>query len=1052
VSNVGPGPDVPQDDWSGATCQSIGRGSRQRSLPASLAWLLTASAAIAVAAGATGCEDSEQLARLYAPQQGALNAECSDSDGDGYGPACIAGRDCDDDDASLTNECYRCTTPDVDCACDEPGEVVACGKVHARVGDRVSCTVGERTCEQGAWGACRYPGGQTVRSISAPLLRSQSVSTNPSACEGNPCDPFCHEYADKDSSPGTDGGAVAVGDGVSLESGSGDGAGPVEACSGPPAHRPGVTVRFVLQSTASMAPAWAGLESGLADFAQDSPGMVAGLDYFPTQDIDDRCDASEYEDASFSVPLGEFPGLSSAQLAALTTSLGSRVDQHGKGTAMLPALNGALSSAALLNPEDTDIVVLIADGVGRTCAKCGGKTKTVEEKNLCAASKTRDLVAEYYQKGVRTYVVAVDTQRANADLSLLDEVALAGSGGEQAAFQVDGLSGAANSAVESALREIRHSGLSCEWNVQAPNDGIPDPFSFEASLTVGGETTDLRRHSRLSTCDDNEGFTVDTAAQKAVLCPASCEAARSDFGAELDVSYTCRGACSSGSQEASLVPVDMFAMMDRSGSMLANAKGGGKKRWEAVTEALVQYSGSDEAADNGLALSYFPYPTECYECRRGGILSPLEYCLEQGRGEWSTVACDPARSDIIYGNHDPYDCDWGSFYHFAVDYGVPFGILSGSGGAQANAIKDSIRRLDKIEWEYDTDTYSALRTAVQLADDHRKLYPDRKAIALLVTDGEPYTQCERSNDLTLQMTIAEAKAAYARGIETYVIGAGSSLERLNAIALAGSGNRQSAFLVDLDSRQIVKALEAVQQVSMPCWFPIPVPERGDLDYSTPMVVVSKNGKHGTPLSRVVEQSECGDKSAWYYDNNASPSRINLCPEACTTARASSKSRIDIEYRCLAGYADGSVVFEYDSVDTCDRGHRTVWQDWSWSAETPDTSRIRFYAQTGSRDVSGKLSNLSSEFPLEFTAYEKDGDPACGSRLGVCGDTDTQRVGRFAEPVPRPGQVNVEEVLQREHVNGGNYLRVRAELLTSDDASSAPSLNAWHLDVSCEANQ
>ena len=108
-------------------------------------------------------------------------------------------------------------------------------------------------------------------------------------------------------------------------------------------------------------------------------------------------------------------------------------------------------------------------------------------------------------------------------------------------------------------------------------------------------------------------------------------------------------------------------------------------------------------------------------------------------------------------------------------------------------------------------------------------------------------------------------------------------------------------------------------------------------------------------------------------------------------------------------------------------------------------------QTGSRDASGAVQDLSVEVPLEFSAYAEQGEEACASSAGTCGVSDTQRVGRFADPLPRPGEVNVDAVLRDRQLHSGNYLRIRAELLTSDDASSAPSLNAWHLDMTCEAD-
>ena len=50
----------------------------------------------------------------------------------------------------------ECTTPDQGCACDEPGEVIACKGVVIVDGDYTTC-IGRRSCVDGAWGPCISP-------------------------------------------------------------------------------------------------------------------------------------------------------------------------------------------------------------------------------------------------------------------------------------------------------------------------------------------------------------------------------------------------------------------------------------------------------------------------------------------------------------------------------------------------------------------------------------------------------------------------------------------------------------------------------------------------------------------------------------------------------------------------------------------------------------------------------------------------------------------------------------------------------------------------------
>jgi streptogramin lyase len=84
--------------------------------------------------------------------------ECVDEDGDGFGPHCERGPDCDDEEATLATRCP--SAPDCD---DDPfapgctcflGEHRACYPGPPETLDVASCRGGEQTCASTVWTAC----------------------------------------------------------------------------------------------------------------------------------------------------------------------------------------------------------------------------------------------------------------------------------------------------------------------------------------------------------------------------------------------------------------------------------------------------------------------------------------------------------------------------------------------------------------------------------------------------------------------------------------------------------------------------------------------------------------------------------------------------------------------------------------------------------------------------------------------------------------------------------------------------------------------------------
>ena len=83
------------------------------------------------------------------------SGDCLDADGDGFGPGCDAGSDCDDDDADRAESCDSEPCEGAGCpgACEE-GATKDCRVDLTKNGIVESCFVGVRVCVLGAWSAC----------------------------------------------------------------------------------------------------------------------------------------------------------------------------------------------------------------------------------------------------------------------------------------------------------------------------------------------------------------------------------------------------------------------------------------------------------------------------------------------------------------------------------------------------------------------------------------------------------------------------------------------------------------------------------------------------------------------------------------------------------------------------------------------------------------------------------------------------------------------------------------------------------------------------------
>lgn len=1055
---------------------------------------LLAASALALLGGAFACGDEGgTLEGLRADaglggaaQGGSAGAApnvpgCVDLDGDGFGPGCPQGGDCDEQDPSVTSECYRCNTPNEGCECPTEGQVAECGEVTSRVGNVVTCSVGQRTCTGGRWSACSAESIEN-KHLSLPGAGPEAVAVSGTTCVGNPCDPYCFHFGGSTPpslGPNTQQDSTGISLIPTVSTGGPSSCGTTSAN----ATRAPLGMMLLVDRSGSMGSdsptRLTTVKNALTTFISSAgvANMYAGFDFFPYGTSSaSACDPYQYVAPNLSVNFGVLPGAGNAQRSSITTAI-SGLTAGGDGTPMLQALQGALDTTATWvsgGAGRKGVAVLVTDGLpAGDCTGCQGKAskgKGKSSKNLaaCAVSKVAQLAEGYYYATppVETFVIGVAPPGGSPTLGYLNVIARAGSGGKRDATIINNNSSATTQIV-NALNQIRDAALTCEFNAPNPPGGqSPDPATTVVTYTPSsGAPVSLPRRSSLGACTvsgvEQAGFYFDTGTRKVLLCPQSCGLAKADLGATINVSYQCRAGCASVGSQVQSDPIDLMVMMDRSGSMNDEIAAGVSK-WYAAASSIRGFVRSPESAGMRMAISYFPVATGCVTCGYEygcGFLglgtcwdsSPLFYCPDP-RSSGAYGNCTSPEADGNQGNYKYYSGDRGStapadYVNFALSGGYNFGLLNGV-GSHADYIFKSV---DRIKPQGSTPTLPALQGALNHANANKQA--GRKMSVLLITDGDV------TGATNAQVVTAAQNGFTSYGIETFVIGIdpGSSTfaANMNAIARAGSGNKFNAFIVNTaDTSAFLDALNAVRRRATSCDFNLPTPST-PVNYAAGQVLVTA-GSPPTETSLINRGTSagCGALPGFYYDNASSPTEVRLCPASCDVVRTDVNSRVDIVLPCVNTFTNGSASFEFDSANVCPRGTKPTWADWSWQSSTPSGTRITFDLAAGVR-TGGTVSSLSPTIPLRFTRTGYVGQQVCAglSSPNACGLSPALTTSNGGPLASSPGDAFVDATLVASGLpRDRNYLKITANLNASSDGLRTPVLSAWDLNVSCRPGE
>ncbi|MDB4958481.1 MAG: hypothetical protein JWO36_6050 [Myxococcales bacterium] len=335
-------------------------------------------------------------------------------------------------------------------------------------------------------------------------------------------------------------------------------------------------------------------------------------------------------------------------------------------------------------------------------------------------------------------------------------------------------------------------------------------------------------------------------------------------------------ACATSMVKADQIPLDLFIMLDQSGSM-SDAVAGGTK-WTAVTSALGSFVQQPGLTGISVGIQYFGLPP-------GGATCSAITCTTTA--DCGAAACGPCLAGVCLGafGGGTDSCTASDYAGAAVEIAPLPGV--------ASMITSSMSAHSPTT---STPTSAALQGAIMHATHWSQTHVGDAVVVVLATDGDP-SECDTS--ITGIDAIAAAGVAAMPKILTFVIGVGASLSNLNSIAAAGGTS--SAFLVDTNAnvnQQFLAAMNAIRHAALGCQYQIPVPTNGSPNYEEVNVVYTPQGAASQTFPYVMTKANCpANGDGWYYDNPANPMQIILCDSTCNRIQGDTTGEVDITLGC-----------------------------------------------------------------------------------------------------------------------------------------------------------
>ena len=292
--------------------------------------------------------------------------------------------------------------------------------------------------------------------------------------------------------------------------------------------------------------------------------------------------------------------------------------------------------------------------------------------------------------------------------------------------------------------------------------------------------------------------------------------------------------CLTENAEATVSPLDIIVLLDRSGSMSGS-------KWNGSVTALTNFFQSPGGTGISAGISYFGPPNGDPECQ-------------------------PASYNPLH---------------------VPVVDLATSSATLVNDVQSQSPAGST------TPTWAALYGTLQYANDYQDQNPTHVVIVVLASDGDP-TSCNTS----ITDIAALAAQAYAyNGVRTFVIAIqGSTIANLDQIAAAGG--TMAAYDVTNDIMLFQQKMDEIRKDVLACEFVIPDPTSGTFDPTKVNVEYTPGGNGTPEnIPQASDAADCGNDPGWYYDNPAAPTKIIFCPASCATIQADDMAKVQFVFGC-----------------------------------------------------------------------------------------------------------------------------------------------------------
>jgi hypothetical protein len=388
------------------------------------------------------------------------------------------------------------------------------------------------------------------------------------------------------------------------------------------------------------------------------------------------------------------------------------------------------------------------------------------------------------------------------------------------------------------------------------------------------------------------------------------------------------GGCAGQVIKAEQAPLDLYIMLDSSGSMSAGTGpfGFGTSKWDSVRTALDGFYADPQSAGVSVALQFFPLaqpgvPSTCSTsadcngygpcfsklCDDGVAETPCDSdadcsgvsCVTAGQCLLVPYLCTAASTHCTLNCITPLMNAWcaNGTICTATEYATPavaFGALPMHASALTGAAQAKMP-------DGRTPTSAALQGAVDYASAWAAMNPDHKVAAVLATDGLP-TECAPVDTPSIAAIASTALAANP-SIPTFVIGVFADVNAQTTVdTIAQAGGTQQAFLVDPGSNDVTTsfqaALDSIRSAALECEYNVPQPGGGQMvNYGQVNVEHTPSGGASSTLYYVGDASGCdGTTGGWFYDTDptvAEPSKILVCTETCDVFKMGGEVNIQV---------------------------------------------------------------------------------------------------------------------------------------------------------------